>query len=758
MQSNRARRCQRYRVYFGIPEFSSVSLLIAVLLTAALFPVLIRAGFSESRSSLALNSFIYEGDLVLKENNVTTITGRFDINGSIIVEENATLVLRNAIVNFTQTYGYQHRLVFQNPANGNPRLQVENATISASNYSFYVFFSGNSSAAISNLTTPSKIILKADGSSSVSMSNSTIEERLNVYYSSVVNIQNSTIYGLSSFGGSFVNASDSTIEEVMTWGSSFLNISNCEIKWLTLFSSSIVEVSDSTISVSLHIESSSVNCSISGLKSWLISSWNYHLDCSVVIGPGGFAPNAALENTGVNTWDFVFYESSNVTIYNSTRINRLDSYEYTIVDVLSSQIGGALSASGHSLVNVSNSTISWVESYGSSQVNILNSTITDIYSYVSSQVNALNSTITNVYTYDSSQTNILNSTISYLESHCVVNISDSTIDEVHTYDTSTLTVLKSTISYPGLHAYNSSTASISESTVSYLTTHHSSTVSVSKCALQSLNLHAYNASTVNLNNSTIYRGFLYTYGSSVVNLNNSTFTTTLLMQLVLRLYDSSIINLNNSTISMGIMLAFDSSAVNLCNSTVTWQLTAYDSSTVRASNTVFQGLTLTGYSVARLVNSTYAFCSLQDQSRAYVCWYLDVHVVDSVGQNVPTANVTATYPNATVAEWKLTDANGWTRLTLTEKMMNATGSYPVGIYTVTAEYEVNLGVEWVNMTGNQKITIILPFIVPEFPQTLILPLFLTITLVAIILKGGCKGKKDAHTYLQRQNVKNRPRL
>jgi hypothetical protein len=38
------------------------------------------------------------------------------------------------------------------------------------------------------------------------------------------------------------------------------------------------------------------------------------------------------------------------------------------------------------------------------------------------------------------------------------------------------------------------------------------------------------------------------------------------------------------------------------------------------------------------------------QGAIYFSWYLNVYVLDSVGQNVPLANVTVFYPNATVAE------------------------------------------------------------------------------------------------------------
>jgi hypothetical protein len=133
---------------------------------------------------------------------------------------------------------------------------------------------------------------------------------------------------------------------------------------------------------------------------------------------------------------------------------------------------------------------------------------------------------------------------------------------------------------------------------------------------------------------------------------------------------------------------------------------------------------------------------MSDNAVIYVEWYLKVHVTDSMGRNVPFANVTATYLNTTVAESKLTDPNGWARLTLIEKVINATDSYSVGNYTVTAKYDVHTGEQSVNMTGNQEIIIQLPFIIAEFQSFLILPLFVTATVVvAIIYRRKCVAIK-----------------
>jgi len=174
----------------------------------------------------------------------------------------------------------------------------------------------------------------------------------------------------------------------------------------------------------------------------------------------------------------------------------------------------------------------------------------------------------------------------------------------------------------------------------------------------------------------------------------------------------------------------DSSAANVSNSNI-WQLEAKESTFATASDSTINNLYTYESSVVRLVNSTYTSYSTYNESKVYVCWYLGVHVIDSEGTDVSSANVTATYPNATVAESKLTDANGWTQLTLTEKMINATDSYPVGNYTTTAKYDVHTGQKSVNMTGNKEITISLSFIIPEFPSAPALLLFMIATLIAV---------------------------
>ena len=175
--------------------------------------------------------------------------------------------------------------------------------------------------------------------------------------------------------------------------------------------------------------------------------------------------------------------------------------------------------------------------------------------------------------------------------------------------------------------------------------------------------------------------------------------------------------------------------ITIIHSTISdWQLSMYGKSNATITDSTVGTLFSYDYTKVWLVNSTALHIQYSMEGKIYVSWYLDAHVIDSIGQNVLSANVTATYPNATVVESKLADANGWARFTLLEKMMNATGEYPVGNCTVEATYDIYSDATTANMTENQQITLTLAdFIIPEFPSFLILPLFIIATLLAVII-------------------------
>jgi hypothetical protein len=457
--------------------------LMSVILVSCLLVTLLFLG-KENIPPVQASPDIYQGDLVLAGNNVTAIEGRFDINGSIIVEENATLHLKNAVLNFTQSENRQFDMAFQNPLNGNPRLMIENATIT-SEYVLYVNLHANSSVVGDNLSSTNRITVLAYDDSFISLSNSSFGSDFLAYDSSIITMSDSSF--------KFLNGHDY----------SNIAITNCTITAnLNVHGNSTVNAMDCTID-NVHSQVFSVNCSFNNLQQGIVRYWNLRLNGSVMLAPTGWTPNITLLNTGVDNWSFMPNGSSNVTI--------------------------------------SNTKLAFLWSYGSASTSVYNSTI------------------------------------------------------------------RSWIDANGF--------------------------------------------------STCY------------------------------LYDTTIENFAQSNE----------------NSTI-W-----------------------------LVNSTYYSTRFYDSGRIYVSWYLGVNVIDSIDQDVPSANVTATYPNATVVESRWADANGRAKFTLLEKMMNATGEYPVGNYTVEATYDIYSDVTTVNMTENQQIILTLAdFVIPEFPSFLVPPLLMIATLAAVI--------------------------
>lgn len=204
------------------------------------------------------------------------------------------------------------------------------------------------------------------------------------------------------------------------------------------------------------------------------------------------------------------------------------------------------------------------------------------------------------------------------------------------------------------------------------------------------------------------------------------------------IFDSSINNLNvySGEIHIHNSQIFVS---NTYISGVTWiyectltALAARDSSQQHVLDSTIQRINAYNETSVWLTNSSFTERNLYNSSQLFIFWYLDTHVIDSNSTDVPNANVTAYYPNGSIADSKLTDTNGWARLTLMEKMLNATGEYPVGTYTITATYETYSAQQQVNMTANQQVTIQLPFIIPEFQTNLLSTTFIfVLTFLAI---------------------------
>lgn len=242
---------------------------------------------------------IYQGNLVLAGNNVTTIENmQFDINGSIVVIENATLILRNAVLNITQTAGDQFNMTLKNALSGFPRLIVENSTIT-SGYRFQVNAQSSSLVNATRLLTAARIVFNMYSTSSAFVSDSMIGE-MSDYWS----LQQS----------SSLTASNSSFYQLASWDLTKVNLANCTIQLFQAIGTTESSATDCTANrASMTIWDT--DFSATGLNPGLFGYWNFKLNNSVLAGD--FAPNFTLVNTQVNNWVLETRGTSNGTVSGS---------------------------------------------------------------------------------------------------------------------------------------------------------------------------------------------------------------------------------------------------------------------------------------------------------------------------------------------------------------------------------------------------------------------------------------------------------
>jgi len=152
-----------------------------------------------------------------------------------------------------------------------------------------------------------------------------------------------------------------------------------------------------------------------------------------------------------------------------------------------------------------------------------------------------------------------------------------------------------------------------------------------------------------------------------------------------------------------------------------------------SSDSFIANLQIRNNGLAELVNSSAAPISLANEGSVWIYWYLDVHVVDEIDQDVPMATVTAEFANGTQAGSAPTDDVGWARLVLLDWMQNTTAKYTQEPYRVTATYDVYFGEKTVEMNWNRELTIALPFMIPELSLTMLAVTAISVMGVAVLL-------------------------
>ena len=303
---------------------------------------------------------IASGDLVLSGNDVYTITGNYYMNGSIIVTENATLVIEDARLTFMQTANFQFNITLRDAAGGNPRLIVDSATIDTNTRFFKIELYENSTAQINRKqpapNCPINLILH--DSSSADVSESTFSE-------------------ISLYNHASLHLVSSYVSLLRVIDESYANVDGATIYHLHAANGAKFEASDSTITYALGIQSSKTQCNIQGITPGLIAYWNFLENCSVVVGSGGFAPNVTLSNVQVNGWSFSFADAVD-TIISDSHLLSLEASGSSAVCAYRVYVE-SVSVSGYSRVNATDSIAGGVSLYGSSVLWAENSTATTTY-------------------------------------------------------------------------------------------------------------------------------------------------------------------------------------------------------------------------------------------------------------------------------------------------------------------------------------------------------------------------------------------
>jgi hypothetical protein len=281
--------------------------------------------------------------------------------------------------------------------------------------------------------------------------------------------------------------------------------------------------------------------------------------------------------------------------------------------------------------------------------------------------------------------------------------------------------------------YGETSGSFVDSTIDGFNARESSTVIASNSTLQYLTITVCggNVSVVNLSPG-FFDYWDFQENCSVVSTPQDEVPEVVLSQTTVNAWSFSFQNNSTATITK----------CELSHLHTNIDTTMYPTARVDAYDSIIDTVELYTSVTVTLTNTTHTSLQPHDSTRVYVYWFLDVQVLDdspAPGQSVQSANVTATFPNGTLAEQALTGFDGWIRLTLMEKMRNVTGTYPVGNYTVEAAYVTYSNGTTVNMTGNKQTILTLDgLVIPEFPSFLILASFMTAALLTVAV---CKRKK-----------------
>lgn len=738
---------------------------------------------------------IYQGDLILNDNNVTIIENKiFHINGSILVEENATLILRNAWINFTQASHYQFNMTFRNPIDGNPRLIAENATITGNGYSLNVYFRDAfttvNMATVNNLTVIGNLHFFFWHHASATISDSELYY-VNLQHNTVLEISDSIIDYIYTSDQAKANITNSETSHITASGSSTITISNCTIDNAEADFNSRCYIYDSTINNGYVYDSARVwlfNVTTTGtgeINDTAIVYIGWYLDVHVTdfVGQAVAGANVTAyyyENdtlaesklTGTDGWarltliagfinatDFYWTGTytlltSYMTVYsNLTFVDMYDNIELTVPlgfflaypayyngDIILKDnqylyIEGLLNING-SIIVEENATLfvynGWINftQEADSQFDMTFKGNADLIFYNG------NITANNYYfmiTFENNST----ATISDLTTEANIQFVHYSVAEVQDSTLTDIAILQyANVTFSNCIIDQMDISGNTECLLSTSTVTDHLSIGITSANATITDLKPGHISSWNLLQDCLVETSFPSFAP------NLTITDTDIDGWIINLYGSSNATILRSTLE--IISCHGSSETSVYSSHITIFINTMDEAFCYVQDTPVQMLWLSGESEVWAFNSTVAgIPSISDNAALYIGWWLDIHVTDLENNNVPNANVTIIDSEGHQVAYGKTQSDGRVKFTLLEKLVNATGTYPYGNYIVEAAYEENFNSQQVVMDENQQVTIQLLFIIPELSPATILLVLLTLTLTMLY---ASKKRKPKYAY------------
>jgi hypothetical protein len=267
--------------------------------------------------------------------------GTYTLDDTIIVEDTATLIIKNATVVFHTT---DYTVI---ESHDNARVYIEDSVLEHSPW-FYLLFHDSSIASVlrSKIT---EIVNR--GSADVTVNNSTV---------STVNS-----WDLSNF-----KLNGSLVSSIASYESSHTTMSNSSVGGIAIEESSDTVVSDSTInSIYLGFILDS-NVSLTSMPTGFVGLWSLHENNTLEKAYVKFA----IYNTWVGPWCIVAHDWSVVSI---TGLNTDDIYaQESSTVIINDSIIGDLYSVDRSVVHVFDTQLSWLEIDQAGYVNVfvINST------------------------------------------------------------------------------------------------------------------------------------------------------------------------------------------------------------------------------------------------------------------------------------------------------------------------------------------------------------------------------------------------